>query len=271
MTDQDTANGKPEGEKNEAEGKNAEPSRKPQSLVRLRKTVVYDKVPEGGGAVDYSVISPQFYNSFNYRPIPHDQSAGCLAFGVTSARVGDGKTLVASNMAVSFAVANEKKSLIVDLNIVRPKLHEVYGVPRVPGFLDALGGSDIHVSETMIRNLFVLSVGEISRSPLLANEVIQDHGNHASDFVKSTLGLERVVEFRDLLYTLEEAFDVVIFDMPAIHESGLPILYLKQLRGVIVVINSGKTRKDEVDKILHHIDHSQILGFVLNRAEEESF
>ena len=122
-----------------------------KSLVRLRKKVLINPYNEEED-IDQSIVSPRFYNNFSYGLLPKDQPEGCLKFGITSAGTGDGKTLVASNLAVSIAIANEKKTLLVDLNIWRPVIHRIFGVYQYPGFLDSLGTPEITVSQTKIDN-----------------------------------------------------------------------------------------------------------------------
>jgi len=241
---------------------------KPAALIRLKKTVVFEESHAKSAKINSSVIRPEFYNAFKYELLPKDQSARCLTFGVTSSKLGDGKSLVASNMAVSFAVANAKKTLIVDLNIGRPRIHKIFNVPIAPGFLDALDRNEIRVSETPIRNLSVLSAGQLSEHPFVLLDGESNNGRDQEDRERATLGLEHVTSFRDIIYSLEQVFEVVIVDLPSVADLGFPQLYLKQISGLIVVVNSGATRKEEIDKLLHHVDEQQILGFVLNRTDD---
>jgi protein-tyrosine kinase len=244
------------------ESGNEEP--KSKTLVRLRKTIVVEPLPEDAREMDKSVISPQFYNSFNYWLLPSDKNVGVLKFGVTSARAHDGKSLVASNLGVSFAVANEKKTLLVDLNMWRPGVDKIFGVRETRGFLDALKDPVITVHETQVKNLNVLTAG--SRM-FAGDEPPKGRGkNGITGNRKSVLGLERVTDFRDVIYSLEQEYEVIIFDLPPMSETELPRLYLKQIGGVIVVVNAGSTKKEEIDDMLQYVDESQILGFVLNRA-----
>jgi Mrp family chromosome partitioning ATPase len=241
--------------------------RNTESLVRLRKTIRIDSSSENEPQFDRSIISPQFYNNFNYWLLPKDQPSGCLKFGVTSAKSGDGKTLVASNLAVSIAIANEKKTLLVDLNVWKPVIHTIFGVPQVPGFLNALKDPEIVVSNTMIHNLSILSAGKLSKYPVFTPQINGKEREKRSNKEQFVFGLERLTDFRDVIYSLEQEFEVVIFDLPTVIENELPRLYLKQIGGIIVVVNSGQTHQEEIDEMLQYIDKSQILGFVMNRSE----
>lgn len=58
---------------------------------------------------------------------------------VSSPGVGDGKSMISSNLALSFAEAGFK-TLLIDGDIRRGKLHSIFGVERRPGLLDYLAG-----------------------------------------------------------------------------------------------------------------------------------
>jgi Mrp family chromosome partitioning ATPase len=236
-----------------------------QSLVRLRKKVVFNGL-EKNARVDGKVVSPRFYNTFNYQLLPREQLAGRLIFGIISPRIGDGKTLVASNLAISFAVANEKKTLLVDLNVGRPKLHRVFGTRLEPEFLAALQDQDIQVMDTPIKNLSLLPAGDASTSAGRLIPLVGD-GNDASPTSGDVLlGVEHITEFRDLIYSLQQEFEVIIFDLPSLETAQVPALYLNLLNGVIVVVNSGTTKKEQIDSLLHHLKENQVVGFVFNRV-----
>jgi len=85
---------------------------------------------------------------------------------------------------------------------------------------------------------------------------------------KPSLGLNQLSAFRDVIYSLEQEFDIVIVDMPSINNESVPVLFAKQLNGVIVVVDSGKTRREELDTMFRQLNERQVLGFVLNRFDE---
>ncbi len=66
-------------------------------------------------------------------------AAGPLVLTVTSPGSGDGKSFVASNLALSFADAGHR-TLLIDADIRRGALHRVLGLQRKPGLLDLLEG-----------------------------------------------------------------------------------------------------------------------------------
>lgn len=69
----------------------------------------------------------------------HAFTAPPVIVTITSPGVGDGKSMVASNLALSFAEGGYR-TLLIDGDIRRGKLHTIFGVERRPGLLDYLAG-----------------------------------------------------------------------------------------------------------------------------------
>jgi protein-tyrosine kinase len=214
-------------------------------LVRLAKTVVVTS--NGVGDIDSKIVSVRYYNCFNYSLLPKEQSEVKLSLGITSPNPKDGKTLVASNLAVAIAMSYQRKTVLVDLNIQHPKIHEVFGVPMRPGLVEAFNDVAIHVSSTRVEHLFVLSAGGTMLRPL---------------------GLDQLSFFRDVVYSLIQEFDFVIVDMPPMNAQGFPALFTNQLSGVLVVLSVGKTKRAEIDKMFRVLNEAQVFGFVFNRVKE---
>ncbi|MDP1676624.1 MAG: CpsD/CapB family tyrosine-protein kinase [Bacteroidota bacterium] len=247
------------------ENDNNEGDIKIHSLVRLKKKVfVNDK---SSGFVDEQFVSPKFYNSFNYSILPSGNAEGKMVIGVTSASPKDGKTLVAANLGVSLALARERSTVLIDLNIGRPQLHKVFGMPLSPGLLDALHESSIYITETKFKNLSVLPAGNVTSNP--ANDILLNAKNEKTDEInESNLGLllEQLPEFRNIIYSLLESYDSIIVDLPSMRDITVPPLFMSQLDGVIIVVTAGVSKQEDIDKIVTQLEQHQILGFVMNRA-----
>ena len=62
---------------------------------------------------------------------------------VTSSEPGEGKTMTAANLAVSLARLNQRV-LLIDADLRKPRLHEVFGDEQQPGLADVLSGNATH-------------------------------------------------------------------------------------------------------------------------------
>lgn len=83
-------------------------------------------------------------------------------------------------------------------------------------------------------------------------------------------GLEQLSAFLDVLYSLEQEFEFVVVDMPAINTGNFPILFASRLNGLIVVVDTRKTSRQELDKMFRQVNQHQVLGFVFNRVRDDT-
>ena len=232
-------------------------------LVRLIKSVVIRK--EVPGDIDRTVVNPHFYNCFNFPLIDRNRPGVNLTIGVTSANRGEGKTLIAANLAVSLALAHQRETVVVDLNVRSPELHNVFGTNSSPGLVKSFFDNKIEVFKTSIEHLYVLPAGNLVEFSLLL-EPHTDRGEF--DANETSLGLEHVAAFRDVLYSLKQKFDFVIVDMPSLHEPVVPMALTHQMEGIIAVVSANKTTHKDLKKMFTKVNQNQILGFVFNRVTE---
>ncbi|MFI5251245.1 MAG: tyrosine-protein kinase family protein [Bacteroidota bacterium] len=229
---------------------------KNNSLVEVQRSIVVSAKP--GEFVDPEIVKFEYYNSFNYALLSDTKTNVKLNLGITSANSGEGKTLTASNLAVSLTMGYRKRTVLVDMNFRSPKLHKIFGAAQGPGLIDALHGEAINLTATSLDNLYLLTAG-IS-SPLKKN------GKTAK--LQTPIGVEHTNAFGEILAALGQEFDFVIVDMPAIITREFPILFVNHLNGLLVVVEMGKTKRQDIDKIFRHVNKNQVLGFVFNRFSE---
>jgi len=236
------------------------------SLVRLLKPIMFN--PERGKHIDSAVVSPMFYNCFNYSMLAKEHTGVNLTVGITSANVGEGKTLVASNLSVSLASANQRDTVLVDLNLQSPRIHKIFGTRLAPGLAETLNDRPIQVSHTQVKHLYILSAGQMPFHSLNADYL--GNGEQVSlAEAQSTLGLDQLASFRNVLYSLRQEFEFVIVDMPALHEPRIPILLTNQMDGLIVVVDANRTKHEHIEKMFRRVNQNQVIGFVFNRVTKE--
>ncbi len=198
-------------------------------------------------AVDPKTIAKKYYNSFNFSKLAETFSKDKMTIGITSANRNDGKTLVAANMAVSLASGYKQKTLIADMNFRHPSLHEIFGTNQKPGMAEAIAYKEARVVPTSINNLFLMTAGDGKLSP----------------------GIEQTLVLRQLLSVLRNEFDFVILDMGSIYPiEDFPAHFINEIDGLIGVIDSRKTKKEDFKKIFKHLDESQFIAYVFNRVNK---
>ncbi len=234
-------------------------------LVQLRRPI--RELHEQGTHIDSSYVAPHFYDAFNYSLLTGASADVNVAVGVTSANAGEGKTLVASNLAVSLTIAYQRRTVLVDLNLRKPRLHSIFGIPEGPGVLEAMGGGPIHVSPTQVNGMYVLSAGISPGRFAGLSASAPGKGRNGSGVPETSLQLEQVAAFRDVVYSLKERFDFVIVDLPAVHDYVLPLLFANQLDGTLLVIRGGKTKQADIDRALQMLNEHRVLGLVYNGVD----
>lgn len=123
-----------------------------------------------------------------------------VVFGLTSARNGEGKTLTAVNLAISFAGLS-KNVLLMEADMRMPTLSRIFGGYHAEtGLSDLLVGIETDYRKCVLsvgeqQNLHVMPVGTIPPNPqeLLASDAMQQ-----------------------LLKTLREEYDVILLDLPPV-------------------------------------------------------
>jgi tyrosine-protein kinase Etk/Wzc len=172
---------------------------------------------------------------------------------ITSAAPQEGKTTISINLAGTFAQSN-KKTLIVDLDLRKPRLHSLLNLQRYPGLIDYLFGQvpleDI-IRPTGVDNLSFISAGTIPPNP--------------SEMIESKA-------MQDFLSGMRKIYDVVIFDSaPIIAVTDSEIL-ASLVDATILVVSAEKTEYDMMGKAVELIKRgsSSFIGAVLNNFTYKS-
>lgn len=166
---------------------------------------------------------------------------------VASALASEGKSLTASNLALTLSESYQKNVLLVDADLRRPSLHEVFGVPGSPGLTDGLGAAEDrklslhHVSPT----LTLLTAGVPTSDPMAVL---------ASDRMKQLVGEAR------------ETFEWVIVDTPPLGLLADANLLAEVVDGAVLVVRAESTPYDIVQRTVAMLGRERLLGVVLNRA-----
>ena len=188
-----------------------------------------------------------------YSNIRHVHGASHMrSFLVTSANRGEGKSTVASHLALTVARFRGKKSLIVDADLRRPKLHQIFNVPKEPGLLECLEGKADPlevVQDTPIENLKVIPAGRKIHSPahLFEGDVLSE-----------------------IFEKIKFYHDIVIVDSAPIIPVSDPMLISSEVDAVIMVLLAGMTPRNvslRAKNIL--LDASaNLIGVVVNNLSE---
>ena len=167
---------------------------------------------------------------------------------VTSAGKSEGKTTVATNLAIVLAQSG-KKVLLLDSDMRRPNVHAQFNIHNRVGLSDLVRGKLTleSVVRTLpeIKNLSIITSGSLPPNPA------------------ELLGSERM---RSILEEMKSVFDVIVMDSPPMIVSDAQILS-KRIDGLIYVIVPGHTHSVAAKRPLEELQriNANILGVVMNR------
>lgn len=217
--------------------------------------------PEGDGASaggDLACVhSPRSGASEAYRGIRTNllfSSAGSApqVILITSATPQDGKTVTTANLGVTMAQAGSR-TVIIDCDLRKPKLHKVFGVNSDCGLTNLLVGakdSEQAILATEVPGLDLIPSGPIPPNP--------------SEMLGSS-------QMADLLTTLRSRYERILLDSPPVTAVTDATVLASAVDGVVLVIRAGSTVRaaaaGAVDQIRAVGGH--ILGGLLNAVDAD--
>ena len=172
---------------------------------------------------------------------------GTKVIMVTSALMGEGKTLTASNVALTLSQSYQKQVLLIDADLRRPSLQAVFGIQAASGLSEGLTATDerpVQIHQISPR-LGILPAGRPTSDPIAAL---------TSDRMQRLIEEARV------------AFDWVILDTPPVAMLTDASLVASMTDGALIVVKAGETPWDIVDRAVQAVGRDRILGVVLNHA-----
>jgi len=183
----------------------------------------------------------------------HAQAAtGIKVVMLTSAVMGEGKTLTSSNLALTLSESYHKQVLLIDADLRRPTLHSLFRIRTGAGLTEGLApsGSELKVPVHQISSrLGILPAGRPTSNPI------------------ASLTSSRM---RRLLDEARGSFDWVIVDTPPVALLTDANLLSAMVDGAVLVVRAESTPWDLVQRAAAAIGQDRMLGVVLNGATAEA-
>ena len=158
---------------------------------------------------------------------------------MTSCGKGEGKTTTIANLGVVLAEAGYN-TVIADVDFRRPNLHNMFGMSKKPGLVEAVFGDiplEEGIQESIASGLSILPAG---RKPANAAAISQSQA------------------FLDVISKLENRFDFVLIDTAPIGIINDASALLRQTDGVVVLAKFGQTTEVQLDQTLEQLRQLQV-------------
>jgi capsular exopolysaccharide synthesis family protein len=191
------------------------------------------------------------FRSLRTRILQAGEHEQMRTFVITSAGMGEGKTLTALNLAWLLAQTEGVRALVIDSDLRQPCATEYLAVNAPRGLSEVLGG-ELRLQDAIVR----LDPAGLHLLP----------GGKARDDVAELLSGPT---YAGVIAEARRLFDFVIIDAPPLGIFTDANVLINRADGALMVVRAGKTRYAVVDKLLEELPRERILGIVLNRADQE--
>jgi capsular exopolysaccharide synthesis family protein len=164
---------------------------------------------------------------------------------ISSGMPGEGKTLTATNVALTLSESYGRRVLLIDADLRRPTIHQLFDLPNLTGLGDGLRNETDHALPLVgvSPRLTVLTAGRPDPDPM------------------SGLTSNRM---RRVITEASALFDWVLIDTPPVGLLSDGRLLSNMVGGVLLVIRAGHTPFTLVTRAIEAVGRERIIGVVLN-------
>lgn len=176
---------------------------------------------------------------------------------IASSKAEEGKSTMATNLAVALARMGEKV-ILVDCDLRKAVLHRFFNMDNSRGLstylLSKMDGSESHEQ---------ISLGDIIKPTEIENLSVVTAGPHP----KNPVLLLRSDAFKQFLNDAKEKTKYLLIDVPPVNVAVDTLVLSSLMDGVLMVVSAGETNKNEITiaKRLLEQAHAKIIGCILNK------
>ncbi len=201
--------------------------REPEEIPRTLGLPVLGLVPRIPASQRSDDVPPAVLESFRAirAQLTRSVRSGPVSLVITSPEPRDGKSLVAANLAISFASAR-RSTLLVDGDMRRGNAHQLFDVPATPGLADYLNGE--------------AELSDIIRTTEVPGLVMISRGSGRKFDPDRLEGPELEALFR----AARERFDAVVCDTPPLGAGPDALLFGEQCEQALLVLRTGATDRE---------------------------
>jgi Mrp family chromosome partitioning ATPase len=170
---------------------------------------------------------------------------------ICSPHPGEGKTFCAANLAIAMASERDGEVLLIDCDFAKPSILSTFGLPKAPGFMDAIANPELRPEElvmgTDIPGLWILPAGNMT--------------NADSEYLASS----RTAEVLDRL-TRGAPNRMVIFDSPPALAASPAAELAKHVGQAVLVARADLTGRSALEDAVELLSACDDIKLLLNAA-----
>ncbi len=171
---------------------------------------------------------------------------------MTSANPGEGKTTITTNLAIALSEIGQKV-LLIDGDLRRPRLHDVFQVDQQPGLSEIMLGSEP----------LTPAAAAAMVKPVLMNRVFLLPSGASTSAATNLLYSPRM---KELLQWARKEFDMVLIDTPPMLQIPDARVFGRAADAIILVVRAGRTTRDAALAVRQRLaeDGTRVAGSILN-------
>ena len=169
---------------------------------------------------------------------------------ITSARDGEGKSLIASNLAIAMAMETNQTVLLVDMDLRKPSIANYFSLSVDSGLKDYME-QDIKLADILIHPGF-------KRLVILPGK---GRANNSAELLSSPKMAQLVAELK-----ARYSARIILFDLPPMLQTDDLKLTSGYFDGILFVLEDGKNNAADIQRAMQLLNPEKIIGTVLNKA-----
>jgi capsular exopolysaccharide synthesis family protein len=196
--------------------------------------------PDGAASEAFRLLAVRLRNLRRGRPLKR--------LLITSAMPQEGKSMVAANLACSFAIASKEKILLVEGDVRRPSLSKTFSMPDDSGLCQCLRDG-----ASLASSIFRLEGAGIWLLP-------------AGSSVSNPVALLQSKKLTAVMEKLATWFDWIVIDTPPVLPLADTSIWARMTDGVLLVTRRGTTEKGHLKRGLEALEPQKLVGVLVNSS-----
>jgi protein-tyrosine kinase len=224
------------------------------SYTRTKVANISQQVLEEKRVIAGSYANPQsaVFRMLRTHVLQKMRAKNWQTLAITSPTVGEGKSLIAANLAVAMAMESNQTVLLVDMDLRNPSINEYFSLNTQVGLKDYMEG-DLDLADVLVNP-------SIERLVILPGK---GRAENSAELLSSA-------KMANLVTDLKSQYDsrMIIFDMPPILQTDDVLLASNHIDCALLVLEDGKNKESEIVKSKQLLAGNHLLGTVLNKSEK---